>query len=76
MNFKRAWQTTIGSFRTAPKNQPQYRYSHHDFRRDIDPTILPTPSKYGDPCDDEFRWITQPEVSLPHVDEQDLEEWP
>ena len=54
----------------------QYRYSHHDFRRDIDPTILPTKSEYGEPCGNEFRWVMQPEVSLPHVYENDLKQWP
>ena len=54
----------------------QYSYSHHDFRRDIDPTILPMESKYGEACSDEFHWVTQPEVSLPHVDEEDLKQWP
>ena len=53
-----------------------YRYSDHDFRRNIDPTILPTESKYGEPGEDELHWVTQPEVTLPHVDEKDLEQWP
>lgn len=53
-----------------------YRYSHHDFRRNIDPTILPTESRYGEPCGDELRWVTQPEICLPHVDDEDLEKWP
>lgn len=54
----------------------QYSYSHHDFRRDIDPTILPPGSRYGEPSGNEFPWITQSEVSLPHVDEDELKQWP
>ena len=54
----------------------KYRYSHHDFRRDIEPTILPTKSKYGESCCDKLRLITQHDVSLPDVDEEDLKKWP
>ena len=53
-----------------------YRYSHHDYRRNIEPTILPTTSRSGESCSDELRWVTQPEVSLPHVEENDIMQWP
>ena len=58
------------------ENPTVYRYSHHDYRRNIEPTILPNGTRYGDSCETEFNWAKQPEVSLPHVDGSDLIEWP
>ena len=53
-----------------------YRYSDHDFRRNIEPTILPTTSRHGESCRNEMNWVTQPKVSLPKVDDSDLVKWP
>ena len=53
-----------------------YRHSDHDFRRNIEPTILPSKTRYGNSCDAELDWAKQPEVILPHVDGSDLIEWP
>lgn len=53
-----------------------YRHSDHDFRRNIEPTILPNGTRYGDSYETELNWAKQPEVSLPHVDRSDLIEWP
>ena len=53
-----------------------YRYSDHNFRRNIEPTILPTKSKYGESCGNELNWVTQPKVSLPLVSKSDLIKWP
>ena len=63
-------------FQDWSKEPTKYRYSHHDFRRNIDPTILPTTSRYEEAGDNELRWATQPEVSLPQVGERDLAKWP
>lgn len=53
-----------------------YRYSDHEFRRNIEPTILPTTSRHGESCRNEMNWVRQPKVSLPQVDENDLVKWP
>ena len=52
-----------------------YRYSHHDFRRNLEPTILP-----NNPCSapDQLvkdAWIIEPKIELPDVPEEDLRDW-
>ncbi|MXZ50555.1 MAG: ATP-binding protein [Rhodobacteraceae bacterium] len=54
----------------------KYRYSHHDYRRNIEPTILSTKSRYGMPDGKMAVWITQPHVKLPDVREENLIQWP
>ena len=53
-----------------------YRYSHHDFRRNLEPTILP-----NNPClkrdqPDVDAWIIEPRIKLPDVPEAELLDWP
>lgn len=53
-----------------------YRHSHHDFRRNLEPTILP-----NNPClvrdqSDEDAWIIEPKIELPEVPEEKLQNWP
>ena len=60
----------------SPEEVTTYRYDRHNSFRNIEPTILPTTSRYGNSCKDEFDWITQPRVSLPPVHEKDLSQWP
>lgn len=53
-----------------------YRHSHHDFRRNLEPTILP-----NNPClvrdqSDEDVWIIEPKIELPEVSEAELLDWP
>jgi len=57
-------------------SNPQiYKYGHHDFRRNIEPTLLP-----DNPClqikqDDTDAWMIQPQIDLPEVAEDDLRDW-
>jgi hypothetical protein len=53
-----------------------YRHSHHDFRRNLEPTILP-----NNPClerdqPDIDAWIIEPRIKLPEVPEAELLDWP
>ncbi|ELJ8525556.1 hypothetical protein RUK48_001350 [Vibrio cholerae] len=49
-----------------------YRYSHHDFRRNIEPTILPF-EKQNNYLE---RWMVEPIIELPDVAEEHLRLWP
>ncbi|EHD2239922.1 hypothetical protein ACSWFU_002541 [Vibrio vulnificus] len=49
-----------------------YRYSHHDFRRNIEPTILP-PVKQDLHLE---KWMVEPIIKLPEVTEENLKQWP
>ncbi|MEL4339396.1 hypothetical protein AAEH92_01590 [Shewanella xiamenensis] len=55
-----------------PEEPCIYRYSHHDFRRNIEPTILPFEKQ-----DHHFeRWMVEPIIELPEVAEEYLKLWP
>jgi hypothetical protein len=55
-----------------PEEPCVYRYSHHDFRRNIEPTILPFEKQ-----DHHFeRWMVEPIIELPEVAEEYLKLWP
>ena len=60
----------------SPEEVTSYRFNRHDSRRNIEPTILPTTSRYGNSYRDKLDWITEPRVSLPPVREEDLNQWP
>jgi hypothetical protein len=53
-----------------------YRHSHHDFRRNLEPTILP-----NNPClerdqPDVDAWIIEPGIKLPEIPDAELLDWP
>lgn len=53
-----------------------YRHSHHDFRRNLEPTVLP-----NNPCLEQDQresdaWIIEPRIELPEVSEAELLDWP
>ena len=59
-----------------PERPHQYRYSHHEFRRNIEPTILPTSTRYPSAPDANIDWMSEPQIVLPEVAEEKLKEWP
>lgn len=59
-----------------PEEPCVYRYSHHDYRRNLEPTILPTDSRYARPDSRPEGWIVEPIIKLPEVVESDLKKWP
>lgn len=59
-----------------PEEPCVYRYSHHDFRRNLEPTILPSDSRLSTPESRPDDWIVQPIIKLPEVREDDLKNWP
>lgn len=59
-----------------PEEPTKYRYSHHGFRRNIEPTILPFESRYRMSDGDKTLWITQPHVKLPNIPKENLKQWP
>ena len=59
-----------------PRQPCVYRYSDEDFRRNVEPTILSTDSRYGSPILTKDYWIFQPTIRLPEVVEENLKEWP
>ncbi|WIV49780.1 ATP-binding protein [Marivivens sp. LCG002] len=53
-----------------------YRHSHHDFRRNLEPTVLP-----NNPCLEKYlreadAWIIEPRIEIPEVSEVELLDWP
>lgn len=55
-----------------PEEPCIYRYSHHDFRRNIEPTLLPFEKQdYHSNS-----WIFEPIIELPEVAEENLKQWP
>ena len=59
-----------------PREPCVYRYSHHDCRRNLDPTILPTIARTAVSKPGSDNWIVEPIIKLPDVAEDDLREWP
>lgn len=58
-----------------PKKPYIYRYSHQNFRRNLEPTILPT--DLGHEKSDSLKgWIVEPIIKLPKITEVDLKQWP
>lgn len=52
-----------------------YRYSNYGFRRNLEPTILPTDSRLRTGNISDYGWIVKPIVDLPEVEEENLGEW-
>lgn len=59
-----------------PEKPCIYRYSHHDFRRDIEPTILPETASHNVTSNQVNDWIAKPFLRLPDVAEDNLKKWP
>jgi len=53
-----------------------YRYSHQDFRRNLEPTILPLKDQDTTRHSHSEHWMTEPNLKLPKVDEELLKQWP
>ena len=59
-----------------PKRPHEYSYSHNVYRRNIEPTILPSESWFPAVESDDVEWITEPKIVLPEVPEAELKQWP
>lgn len=59
-----------------PEEASIYRYSNHDYRRDLEPTILPSDVQCANQNTSIEDWIIEPIVKLPDVAENDLRQWP
>jgi len=53
----------------------RYRHSHHGYRRDLEPTILPNNSYLVQHQSNEDEWIITPKIELPEVTDADLQDW-
>ncbi|WP_168012076.1 ATP-binding protein [Halomonas salinarum] len=53
-----------------------YKYSDQNFRRDVEPTILPTLSRFSARSEVGEDWMVEPKVRLTEVLEEDLKAWP
>ena len=59
-----------------PEEACIYRYSNHDYRRNIEPTILPSDMQCASENTSLEDWVIEPIVKLPDVPENDLRQWP
>ncbi|MEM5527340.1 hypothetical protein WN093_00795 [Gammaproteobacteria bacterium AS21] len=59
-----------------PEEPSVYRYSEQNFRRNLEPTILPFKNKDIALHSNTERWMTEPNIKLPVVDEEKLKQWP
>lgn len=59
-----------------PETPVRYRYAHQNFYRDIEPTILPTNSRFETASGLDEDWMIEPIVRLPEVSEDNLKSWP
>lgn len=59
-----------------PETPVRYRYTHQNYYRDIEPTILPTNSRFVTTSGGDEDWMIEPIVRLPDVSEADLKAWP
>ena len=53
-----------------------YRHTHHDFRRNLEPTILPNSPCLERDQPDVDAWIIEPKITLPEVPQAELLDWP
>ncbi|NHB89829.1 hypothetical protein [Photorhabdus tasmaniensis] len=53
-----------------------YKHSYQDFHRDIEPTILPTLSRFTANSEANEEWMIEPMIRLPEVLEEELKAWP
>jgi hypothetical protein len=59
-----------------PEHPHRYRYSHHEYRRNIEPTVLPTETRYPAGPGKNTEWLSKPQIVLPEVPEASLKQWP
>ncbi len=59
-----------------PEKPAIYKYSHQNFYRDIEPTILPNCCASTESKTELNDWMLEPIINLPSVDESNLKEWP
>ena len=59
-----------------PERPHTYRYSHHDFRRNIEPTILPTEKRYSAVEAIDTGWLFEPAMPLVDVADSSIWQWP
>ena len=52
-----------------------YRYASTDFRRDLEPTILPSDTS-DTPIASSKQWLVEPKIILPTISEKSLKRWP
>lgn len=57
-----------------PEKPSIYKYSHQNFRRDYEPTILPLKEQVKTKSTNS--WMTAPNIELPNVTEENLKSWP
>ena len=59
-----------------PETPHVYRYSHHDYRRNLEPTILPDHPRFDLECSTEASALLEPRIKLPEIEEDALKAWP
>ena len=59
-----------------PEEPAIFRYTHHDFRRNLEPTILPDDLRFSVTEQPRYDWIVHPRIKLPDVTEENLKDWP
>jgi hypothetical protein len=59
-----------------PEKPGYYYYSHVDYRRNIEPTILPSTAEAARNETNLDHWIMKPSIELPEVAEKELKQWP
>lgn len=59
-----------------PETPLVYKHSYQNFHRNIEPTILPSLSRFMAKPDSNDDWMIEPIVRLPEVSEEDLKAWP
>jgi hypothetical protein len=59
-----------------PERPRHYKYSHNEYRRNIEPTVLPTETRYHSGMRLDVDWMSEPKITLPQVREAGLKQWP
>lgn len=59
-----------------PETPNVYRYSHQDFRRNLEPTILPDDPRFNLDCSAEALTLLKPSIEIPEIEEASLKAWP
>jgi hypothetical protein len=59
-----------------PEEPCIYRYNDQNFRRSLEPTILPTDAIYATSEKVPENWAIEPIIKLPEVTEEKLKQWP
>ena len=63
-------------FQDWPEELSIYRHSHYNFRRDIEPTILPMDLRHARLENQPESWIVKPIIEILEATEIDPEQWP